>query len=123
MTRQCKKLLNTIRTFTDRTSAEWSYDHKQNIIWKIGVLNSRQNLSDFSGELDSLVDALIESGYITKSQFGYKLTHKGLHSFEVNVETAKAFLLKSVIVPIVVAAITALITLWIQGLLQPPSNN
>ena len=117
MTRQCKKLLNKIRTFTDRTSLEWDYDHKQNIIWKVGVLNSRQNLSSFSGELDSLVDALLESGHVTKSRFGFKLTHKGLHPLSVTIDVVKMFLLKSVIVPIVVAAVTALVTLWLQGLL------
>lgn len=114
MTRQCKKLLNTIRTFTDQTSLEWDYDHKQNIIWKVGVLNSQQNISSFSGELDSLVDALLESGHVTKSRFGFKLTHKGLHTFAVTWESIKAFLLQSILVPVLVAIATTIVINFLE---------
>lgn len=109
MTRQCKKLLKAIQTFTIQTSIEWSYDHKQNIIWKIGVPNSRQDLSAFSGELDTLVDALLESGHISQSRFGFKLTHKGLHPAAVTWEDVKAFLLRSILVPVFVTVATTIV--------------
>lgn len=63
---------------------------------------------------------LEEEGYIKINEkqenilTTFSLTHKGYHYRDIDFEIAKSFLLKSVIVPIFVAAVTAYITVLLK---------
>lgn len=46
---------------------------------------------------------------------GFRLTHRGLHHKEFEREAVRTFIMQSILTPIVVSAITALITLWLNG--------
>jgi hypothetical protein len=50
----------------------------------------------------------------------YSISENGKRYFVFKTKQIEKFLFKSVLVPIVVAAITALITIWLTSLLQPP---
>lgn len=47
--------------------------------------------------------------------YSIHLTHSGYHYWQTTVTAFLWFLMKSVAVPIVVAAATTLVTLWLQG--------
>ena len=47
-----------------------------------------------------------------------ELTFEGTHYRQIRYTEVKDFLLKSVFVPIVVSAVTTLVTLWLKSLLQ-----
>lgn len=117
LTKQCKYLLKQIKLFTNNTTIEWNYNHEDNYIYKIKVRNNKMNLTKYFGELDALINALLNNGYITKSRFGFQLTHKGIHPYRVSFQEFKMFLLKSIFVPILVALLTALATMGLKGLL------
>ena len=52
------------------------------------------------------------------SPIGFRLTHRGLHYKEFEQEAVRTFITQSILTPIVVSAITALITLWLNGVLN-----
>jgi hypothetical protein len=73
---------------------------------------------DYGKELGSLIDGLIRDGYLIRiDEFKVALTDKGLHPYAQSWETIKVFLFKSVLIPAVVSAVTAQLTLWIKTLL------
>lgn len=63
--------------------------------------------------IDSILEYLQSEGLLEYERLhGHlRLNHKGYHYFQ---DVVGGFLLKSVVVPIVVAFVTTLITLWIQ---------
>lgn len=84
---------------------------------------------DYSGWLEQHVMAcmryLEKEGYISYCQrkatgdnVGFELEHKAYHSFYFRLKPVCVFLVKSVIVPIIVAAITAIVTLFLNGRLS-----
>ena len=46
---------------------------------------------------------------------GFRLTHRGLHYKAIQREAVQEFIMQSIFTPIVVSAITALMTLWLNG--------
>ena len=70
---------------------------------------------ELSTEIISLESSLAEQGYILLlpsqglNDYNYRLTQKGLHYFQFSLSTLMSFLLKSILVPIAVAFITALL--------------
>lgn len=70
-------------------------------------------------EIRDCCESLKGKGYFLLSQLQYdnfliELTFKGSHYRQIRYAEIKDFLFKSVFVPIVVSAITALITLWLK---------
>ena len=70
---------------------------------------------------DATLDYLAEDGYIRKLYLGgvlyaFSLTESGLHYPEFTATSIKSFVLRSIVTPIIVSAITSLITLWLSGL-------
>ena len=66
---------------------------------------------------------LTEEGFLKVSTFGagselgVVLTEKAMHPHEFTWEKAKKLIFESIFLPIVVSAVTSLVTLWLQGLL------
>lgn len=73
-----------------------------------------------TGDLaDVLIPILLKEGYIEIVEIdnAFRLTHKGLHPYLVGWEQIKQFLLRSIVTPILVSAVTTLLTLWLKELL------
>lgn len=65
----------------------------------------------------SMTDYLQNKGLLTRQRMEYYfLTHQGYHYFQTILSQFLRFLLTSIAVPIIVAFLTTLITLWIQAL-------
>lgn len=107
MTAQCKYVLKEIKTLSENTVFELNYVHKSNTIYIVRTPNKRIELQKHSGELSSIIQQLIDDGYLDKTQFGFQLNHKGLHPHRVAWDSIKVFLLKSVLVPIGVSIVTS----------------
>lgn len=93
------------------------YDESHYLICLLDNYDTFCDLSDFNQEMDAIMEGLEKGGYISYPDHSqaFRLTAKGLHRAAYIWEQIKIFLLKSVIVPIVVAAITAYITVLITG--------
>lgn len=64
--------------------------------------------------VDNLTDYLQDEGLLERVRYGeFYLSHKGYHYVQAIIFN---FLFKSIAVPIVVALITTLVTLWLQGI-------
>lgn len=73
---------------------------------------------DYGNELSALIDGLIRDGYLVRlDEYRVVLTDKGLHPYKMKWEEIKAFLIKSIFVPIVVSIATSIAVLCMQGLL------
>lgn len=120
MTKQSRYVLHQIQKLCKNSSIELYFIEKDNVIYKVHNPLIKVKLKKYSGEIGSLFDYLTETGYLIKTRFGFKLTHKGAHPYAVSFETVKCFLIKSFLVPIAVSIITTLLTLWLKGLLQLP---
>lgn len=121
MTRPCRYVYKKILKLSNKKSV-WIITEASSKIKLFSSDNPEEpsiDCSKYAGELLTILDQLEQEGVISFSQ-NYKntfhLTHKGLHYGSVMVEEFKAFLFKSVLVPIFVAFVTTLITLWLQGL-------
>lgn len=87
---------------------------------KIYVLTGRsrepdQILCKNPFELSQQIDFLINEGYVILHEHNMELTYLGLHPFKLSILEIRRFLIKSVIIPIVVALITSIITLLLTG--------
>lgn len=72
--------------------------------------------NDYGRELYAIVNSLIRDGYLERlEEYKVILTDKGLHPYAQSWENIKHFLFNSVIIPIMISAITTLITLYITG--------
>lgn len=108
--RESRKVLRTMR--------------KSNCDMGRGVF-SHQHLSEITGfnedDLIVVLDYLEENKLIANSNYtggisaGVYLSQLGKHPIEFCLQQLCAFLVRSIVVPLVVAALTALITLWITG--------
>lgn len=117
MTKQCRYMLKQIKELTNNTTLEFSYNNSKCVLFDIRKHEHQITLNKYHGELDSLISVLLTNGYLINTQFGFRLTHKGIHPCRVTLEEIKLFFLKSVIIPVIVSVTTALVTMWIKGLL------
>lgn len=72
------------------------------------------SLKAYKTSLSSTLQYLHSEGYIEHRMTFTQVTAKGWHYDEERFSAFCAFLAKSVLVPIVVSAVTALITIWIK---------
>lgn len=117
MTSECKSVLDDLIKLTKNTdeiiSQVWGYNH----FCLSYDPNAYFDYSKYAGEIDAIIHQLFNDGYIEFTGHGhdFRLTHKGLHYKKYKWIETKRFLLTSIVVPIVVSAITALVTLWLQA--------
>ena len=117
MTPICKTVLNELINLTDNSDEIMSYVWGCNHICLSFDTKKHFDYSPFASEFDSIISQLTNDGYIEFTGHGhdFRLTHKGLHHKMFKWIEFKRFLLNSIAVPIIVSAITAMITLWLQG--------
>lgn len=127
MTKQCRYVLKQIKHFVNNSSSEFEFVYRDNVIYMLNNPSHRFVIPKYSNELDTLVSVLLENKYLVKSKYGYRLTHKGMHPYEVGWETLKSFLIKSILVPVVVAFLTAVLTtivgyIWSTSAISQKAN-
>jgi len=117
MTIESQAVLRGIKNMTGNMSEEFGYltnstcfqtDH-----------GARYDYARYKGEIQSIVDQLLDEGYIKQSsrRYYFVLTQKAIHMHEERMERLRNFLIRSVVVPVSVSIVTSLIVLWLQGLL------
>lgn len=114
MTKQCRYFLKCCKKLNEH---DFTYDLKRRTIRNVHKLDGGIDIRKYIDEADTAFDCLAENGYLKRTQFGYDLTQKGLHPYQIIWDDIKSFLIKSIAVPIVVSAITSFITLCIGALL------
>lgn len=113
MTRQSWYFLKCCKKLDE---PDFNYTTKDNCIRNVHKVHGGIEIKKYTNEIDSIIDYLLENGFLKRTHFGYALTQKGLHPNQMAWEDIKSFLVKSIAVPIIVSAITAFITLCIGSL-------
>ncbi len=115
MTLQEIKFLRLIHKLTSKTEQSFYYDEFDHSLHLYENSSVKQPCEELSTEISSLESSLADEGYIVLlpsqglNDQNYRLTHKGLHYFQVSLNALMSFLLKSILVPIIVAFLTALL--------------
>lgn len=117
MTRQCRYALKQIKTLSDNSFVEISYSPRDDFLCRTRCPSEKIAIVKYSNEYPTLIDELAKQGYISMTQFGFQLTHKGIHPYEVTLDELKKFLFHSVFIPVLVSVATTLLTLCIKALL------
>ena len=115
MTLQEIKFLRLIHKLTSKTEQTFYYDELDRSIHLYKDNSAKQPCNKLSPELNGIEDSLRKQGYLSLVSTGisnmkiYHLTHKGLHYLQFCFGTLLSFLFKSILVPIIVAFVTALL--------------
>lgn len=117
-----RDVLSHLRSLAKNTETLMNFSYNSNEICCFtdnGELVS-YDYSFYKHEICGILDCLVEDGYLSyaDSHNGFYLTQRGLHPYKIGWKRFKNFLLRSIIVPIVVSALTTLVTLWLKRLLQ-----
>ena len=115
MTLQEIKFLKLAHKLTNKTELNFYYDEFDHSIHLYGNSSTQQPCKELSNEIHSLEKSLEDHGYLAltapeglNDQI-YHLTHKGLHYLKFSLNALLSFLFKSILVPIIVAFVTALL--------------
>jgi hypothetical protein len=123
MTRSCKFVLDKIIDYSKNEYPILCVQRSGYIV-KCGSADGYTviDCGKYRSEINIIIQQLVNDGFleVPYNKGTFRLTHKGIHYKEYKFEQFKAFILNSIVVPIVVSAITALLTLWLQGLLSQP---
>ncbi len=116
----CRFVLKQLKAFAKDTNTYMTIVSDYPSVKLTGYSNKEIDFTEtkVEKELKSIIDYLIESGYLKQgyNKYTFTLTHTGLHPYEAAWQKIKSFLIKSVAVPIVVSTATTLLTLWLKTL-------
>lgn len=92
---------------------------------KISYHEAKESIGIEYDDVKSACSSLISKGYAEEKYYspmpgslvpwGIVLSEKGRHRFRYAVETFASFVFRSVLVPIIVAFATTMITIWVTG--------
>lgn len=116
MTYQCAVVLKHLRKLANNSEPLMTFVSDANIICLSDNASVFYDYTQYCKEITGIIQSLIEQGYLVNgfNQYNFSLTQKGLHPYQLQFEKARQFLVKSIVVPILVAILTTLITLWLQ---------
>ena len=116
MTPQCKKVLDSFIKLANHSEAELAFSGSSGfLICPLSNSDIEQDFSQYSKEFSGIIQLLTEKGYIEFSSSRiFHITHKGLHYKWFTMETIVSFLFRSVLVPIFVAFVTALLVSYFR---------
>lgn len=119
LSKPAKKVLKEIRELTGNTDKQFTRYSGENEFTLLENENRQTGkCSKYSGELSSIIDLLIDDGYLKKFATDcYQLSQAAIHSGFFEWASSRRFLLCNVVTPIVVSFITTVLTLLIKGLL------
>lgn len=121
MTIQECKLIKILNKITRKSESPFFYDSNDFSIHLDENEDSKIACGNLSREINGLIKSLWDKGFIESvPTYGidkdrYCLTHKGIHHLQFSAEEKTKFIVRSVIIPVVVAAITAFFTVYIRG--------
>ena len=122
MTIKAYRLLKIIKKAQINESKEVFIDFNERYVCTVSEKNDSKvtiDISEYEQSLLNTLEYLIDSGLIEKnySSSSYvKVTHLGWHFGEITLWKIFSFLMKSIIVPIFVALITAILTITLSKL-------
>ncbi|MFR1846640.1 MAG: hypothetical protein ACLSXA_18035 [[Clostridium] scindens] len=113
MTFQQNKFLKLLNAITANSEQEFFYDDECKSVVLVDS-DRKVDASAFSSQINGILLILRKRNHRIITTFGidytnYRLTYKGMHHYYFSFETVLEFLVKSVIIPIVVALITAVL--------------
>ena len=115
MTLQEFQFLKLIHKLTNHTEKEFYFTKEDLTLRLYDNYHHVLSCGKLSFEVEGIIYSLAKNQYIVHLPAKgtddnlYRLTHKGIHYFQSSASQLLAFLFKSVLVPIVVAFITALL--------------
>ncbi len=114
-----KVILKNLRKLAGNTEAELCLYSDSPLIALTFNDEKTYDCSKYAGELIGAIDYLVKTGYLEYglNHYYFYLTAKGVHPYSFAWETFKAFMIKSILVPIVVSLVTSLITVAISTML------
>lgn len=121
MIKNASRILRISKTLVDNEDDEIWVDYDNKHFLKVIEANQVEKSALFPNNepaLKSTLSKLENEGYIKSTGINYyKLTEKGFHYYRYVFSDIRSFLFRSIITPIIVSALTTLITLWLKELL------
>lgn len=119
LTHQCKVILKKIKTLTGNTECEVAFLGDTTLFCLSSDYKQTYDYSKYQAEINSIISHLVSTGYLRygKNENFFFLTQKGVHKSVFYLHNVWLTILTSVILPSIVALITTLITLLLNGLL------
>lgn len=119
MIKPCRKVLKGLRKISRNSEITLGFLEETTCICREDDFDVVYDYFTYRGEIHSIINHLSEEGYLICEQNinFFSLTQKGLHPYRFTWDAIKHFLLTSVLIPIIVAFITSLLTLLVEGLL------
>lgn len=122
MTIQALWLLGRLKYVQRYKDAYFAIDDETSTIKTMYVAQKdirKAKLIGYRNSLESTLDHLADHKYIELVDGGGRVLHAGWHWGQITAGKFANFLFRSVAVPVVVALLTTLITMWLSGSLQP----
>lgn len=119
MTIQEQNLLKSINKLTHSSEKPFFFDPHDSSLHLVECFSDSLSCCDLSKEINGVIQSLQSKGYLSVvPSYGldsnhYCLTHKGIHYLQFTAEALAEFLFKSVLIPVIVSLITAIITVYI----------
>lgn len=123
MTIQAWWLLGRLKYVQRYKDAWFAFEDESNTIKTMYVPEKyvrRINLIGYRNSLESTLNHLADRKYIELVDGGGRVLHAGWHWGQIVMGKIASFLFRSIAVPVVVAFLTAVITMWLSGPLQLP---
>ena len=117
MTIQALWLLGRLKYVQRYKDAWFAFEDESNTIKTMYVAQKdvrRIKLIGYRNSLESTLDHLTDHKYIERVDGGGRVRHAGWHWGQIIAGKIAAFLFRSIAVPVVVAFLTALITVWLN---------
>lgn len=119
LTYQCKVILKKLKQLTDDTEREIAFLGDTTLFCLSNNYDRTCDYSKYKNEIHSIISHLVSNGYLCygSNEYCFSLTHKGVHKSVFYLHKVWLTILTSIILPSIVALITTLITLLLNGLL------
>lgn len=115
-TRYVLRVIRSVADTTDETVFYFVSPAPKRYSFKNSETGKQSFCEKFIGEIDSIVDYLVENGYLVNVAGNqYCLTQRGIHPFMIEWKKFQNFLFRSIFTPIAVSVATTFISLWLTG--------
>ena len=116
MTIQCIAVLRKLKSLTNNSEDDISFLGGSNSFCLLSDYKKCADYSKYKNEINGILDELSSNGYIVFTyKDNFRLTHKAVHSQQTFWLNVISIFVRSFLLPIIVAFITTLITLWLQA--------
>jgi hypothetical protein len=115
LTRQAKAVLKQFQKLTNYSESSFTRYIGEFNFFLLEDPSQCVDLSKYSNEIVGIIELLESDGYLICDSNGSesRLTPAGIHREYLEWVKIRLFLLRSILVPIIVSAVTTLLTLWL----------